>query len=1551
MSDVEVLTARAYRHPVLGDRTVVRLVGASLGQAEDLSMEFLGFAAAGSADVGHGVRQALGFPAWALIHDPANGRHALALVKEMEKLARTARSKPGTAVDGYRALAERLGLAAPQFLPTFWEQAGRTFLSGDNKRMAGSCFTEARRAEQVHGLVIDEDRVREVHLEFAFAGALTATMLTAYTREVVDRRPPAEAYELVKTLSLRRVAGGLPPHSSMAADLARLARAAGLDAEREADEVAARLLGYPAVARSHPSVWKAYRKSLVRLGKRDAAARARLLQIIPDPPGYDTDLTDQWLELLEDSTAVAALTATGPADGTAARWLERLLASRRSGWRHRRSARLLDLVGRMLPRLAAEGGVRIASTPWHADLDVLDACLAAGVPITFGQPDTIQDFSLDDWARDDRPGRRDLTAVAADPRWRAVLARSVRTAIARLRDGRSLTGPALPDETLRQAFGAAGVRDLLVEMLTERTTRAGDGTIASLDYDLTELAALWSPAGMALAPDGFRRLLTVDLPALVTRTLRAGLPVELAWPDYQEAAKQKHRVQFGDAWPELVVHDHHSAHILTPGGGVTEHVFRLPRTGQPFRDCACRLVDGDLLVSAWNWETSGSYWSSRPDEIFEGDLRFTPARWGVATVQLPLPGGGATTGTLPIHPGDRHRPSTLYPLATDGQAFWRCEPADGMAYGDRWQWREFDPRTGDAGRVSVPAFLASGDRPLIAEVCHLRPAPAGFAGSPLGWRDGMVGWRAEVSAAGDQTGEGIDGRRVTVPEQTLIRFGQHTGTTRLSGAVLLPGATDPLPVTRLAGHPRGHLQIWTADGGHLLAQMSDGTSTLPPLAWWHGLRARDAAGSAALRALDEPTAAALLAVDDEITVTADVKAAVEANVAAHLPAVTDSTLRERIVEVVARAVRMRRRIAEIPGHLTDRAAAPAPAPAATDTALEAAWAGLCGFDRDQYHGYDRRPEIRYDILTQVGALGTILAGAQPESLPAVPPNWAPVLAGLGALAVRAASPATGDDDRQALAAFLGTVAGTPLDGGTPLRVLAVTHPGNTPPAPVHRDGGQVTALLPVGQRYYFRVGDQDDRTVVQIAADGAFTPPAGCTVEQELRPSGRLAGERLTAFLTLLAERGPAPWRPAAAEALAEAAGMTRAEAVLLLAGLPSIASWEANFLTAGQRATLGLSAAHAKVAHAALRTLTGPQRVALIDAAMPTDPAALWTDGPDVASIAREWIRIRGRRVPVPEDLVAELARVVDRDLAASIVQAIAEPTPGDWLSSDGRLLAGQGARMGADHGVPFDGRHLNAAAVALPWLAYRLAWDDPLRATLPGALRLVRERLRHPDLLVGHGWFQTGQRPDAGPALVEENNHATWTTVYVAPAKLSGADDPALGFIDEPTADALRIVLSGWIDEALTTPAGATGDPHDPRVSVPELVDQVRERFGLDTDAAAYYLQLLALPDPTDKAVPKWNGWKTAALRQAQTALTEAGLVVAAKRERAARPVFLPGGWQAAKAPRLPVETWKLPLYRDRGQVLFVPRSLPALFAAAWSRITAGDLPRYHDLTEHTR
>jgi hypothetical protein len=146
------------------------------------------------------------------------------------------------------------------------------------------------------------------------------------------------------------------------------------------------------------------------------------------------------------------------------------------------------------------------------------------------------------------------------------------------------------------------------------------------------------------------------------------------------------------------------------------------------------------------------------------------------------------------------------------------------------------------------------------------------------------------------------------------------------------------------------------------------------------------------------------------------------------------------------------------------------------------------------------------------------------------------------------------------------------------------------------------------------------------------------------------------------------------------------------------------------------------------------------------------------------------------------------------------------------------------------------------------------------------------------------------------------------------------------------------------------------NPLLSAPELVERARHRFDLDEDAAALYLQTLTLAAPTTKAIQRFNGWAPARLKKALAALVARDLLVEAKRPRAGRGAFLPGGWEALKAPLPPIESWKLPLYGatkhpERGLVLplrqfLAQKPVHQLFEEAWRRLEAGDAPGYEEV-----
>jgi hypothetical protein len=119
-----------------------------------------------------------------------------------------------------------------------------------------------------------------------------------------------------------------------------------------------------------------------------------------------------------------------------------------------------------------------------------------------------------------------------------------------------------------------------------------------------------------------------------------------------------------------------------------------------------------------------------------------------------------------------------------------------------------------------------------------------------------------------------------------------------------------------------------------------------------------------------------------------------------------------------------------------------------------------------------------------------------------------------------------------------------------------------------------------------------------------------------------------------------------------------------------------------------------------------------------------------------------------------------------------------------------------------------------------------------------------------------------------------------------------------------------------------------------------------------AALYLQILSLPDPTLANLKMWNGWNTKQIQSSSATLVEKELLVEAKRERAGREFFLPGGWEPLKAPNLPIETWKLPMFGYEntellrgGMAEFIVFEGPiaSLFENAWNRWKSGDFPAY--------
>ncbi|MFI5953336.1 hypothetical protein [Cryptosporangium sp. NPDC051539] len=1567
---VDVQLARSYRHPVLEGRTVVRLVPETLSAAEDLSMEFLGFGAAErSVEVGTVARQALGFPAWALVNDPANGHHALALVKEIERFARVAKSRVGPAKEGFDELGRRLAAAVPHFLPTYYEEAGRAFLGAESPSYAAMMFGKAREAEQSYALAVDEEREHAVFLEFALAGALTVKALTAHARVLASRSAPSEAYARFRRLCVERTLGGLAPYAAMVTDLRRLAKAAGLDQADADDEVLRELIAAPTLPKAPEGFWTAYRPALIRLAAADPAIRGRLLTFFPEHLS-----TSAWIELLDATGASEALVrpvdpAAEPSDGVAG-WFSRFALLRDSHyWRAtRRSDALYSLLERAADRIRAEGVPLRLELTWQSDLDLYDTALAIGLPVA--DPSDEFQVNVDQWLSDDAPGRRDLAAFAADPRFLPALVTAAESGLPR-RPSPSVV------EVVLASPGLCVALTHFLDDVADQIVRQG---LPTLEVQLQRLDKVVDARLLALNPAAAGRIRAHDLAPVLGRTLRSGVIDEYGWPALEEyvassiptprSDDEDDRVNQSVQWPHLVVRNGLEVAVIGSEGVALRHHLRIPADQRSYLWLtSLRYVDGQLLVAWDTGPTRSAYWSGTPDDVLTG---LPLESWNPLDGSLPLPGGGRTGGGRPVQVGDRSQglSGTVF---TDGVSYWVTDENDTLV--------EYDPATGERGRASVPAFFEAGavdGEKLDPSWSVLRPAPSGGEG-PLGQAGGLVGWRLRAAADNVSVGTGIDGRTIRV------RLGDEDG--NLSAAIRFPGSDAVFGVVDRRQWQEHSLTVVSADGfavsrvgvGERRGTFAAGTALMPRLVGWYHLRPRDLAGSAALRALTDAQAAELLAAGaaDRAAEAAD-DSAVRAAVASLLPGVTHPELISGLVGVVAQAAERAALLAELSAGLSVRAADD-PAGAAevsgpADGPLMDSLVQLIPRCYDHGHAASR-------LLTVTGR--ALVDGVAPrEGDLEGDHDWFQVLQVFPAALYRAVSPLYRSLDlsvvraeRDALLELAELIADLGLLApGSRLRRID----GSTESAPsaerlvANGRGGRILRLSDSERstdgRPYWNV------VLLEFQPDGEFGPLPGVSIGQDVPLLAGFDEDVVRAYVALARERGPVEWRPERVGELSRAAGIGAAEALLLLYGLVKPGAPVRDAATEA-----GVTVAALDIVDDAWEYGSQGKRAALVGSLLPADPRRIFDDGPAFDRVAESY-HAEGRRVPVADEVLVRVsqARLSWRPRALDLLNALRSPEECRWLSPLPRTPSGEIDLQRLDIRDPEADDVATAVARTLPFLAYHLPLGDDFRPALPAALRQYRAAMAEPDYEIPLEYFDEdewaaladglGARPvdrsTPGHDRVELGPFATpdladGRRVRVRPALLSGPDDPALRAFeavgeDPDSVDAIRVLLSDWLPRLLDAAAAAdpaAGAPQDPSRSVPSLVAEVASTLGLGADAATLYLQLLALPDPTDKNVARWTGWRAPRLKKARAELSATPLVTEAKRARAGRALFLPGGWLAFKSPRPPIEAWKGPFYglRDGGderQPVVPLEPVPALFVRAWERVRGGDAPRFDEL-----
>lgn len=1649
---------QAYRHPGLDGRVVVRLVAAEQGEGSGTG--FLGLEPEGEpAEVGLGQPRALGFPEWVLVHRPSDGHLAMSLVEEMTKVARTVGSRPKKARATYESIGERLAGSVPHFLPTFYEQAGRVFLAADETAYASQMFVNARKAETAHALPFDEERMDAVFVEFALAEAVPTKMLSSYAKGLLSRVPAATAFRHLRGLFVRLAANGLPPSSPGAGDLRRLAKAvAGKNALVEEIAHLREMLLLPGTVKAPLGWWKTHRAALLELTRQEPAFRGTLLGLMPSE--WEKEELPQWLHLLEESGATAGLCDAAlpaevrPADGTAG-WTRRFLQLCRAEDRHLAPAELYPLVDRMADTLRTEldtsGGTL---PPPVGDVNLLDQLLTLGIPVA--EPASRRRLNLRSWAACDT--RRDLVALEADIRFRQAFRNGCPEG----------EGPAETRTVIALAESPGG-RSMLAEWVGEVSRRYTTTELPGLSGYSGALRTLsWLPGEvLAVAEKAVREALSTGIAPALARSLRSGLLDELGWPAWEEALGTPESRDaapeplVADAWPYLIVRSGTEVRVIGAEGTVLTHELRLPDEVMRWPwDVDQHYVDGELFVWWRSTPDTQGYWhhtasqrlpveNSVYSRISKTDGRDGP-NGDLTPVSLPLPGGGRTTGGG----GVLRRGDTFVPAArqviSDGMSYWVW--AQEETEDRRRAWHEYDPLSGTLGNPGLPGWFGEGVRTApegsTFEAGWLLPAPSAVPGPMCSPVNGLLGWRVVTLPDGSRRGEDLAGRSVVVP---------HGRGRSPRYALEFPGADRPLAVIQ----EYHGIKLLDANGtvmaevprDHTPGAFTAGTPLLPPLRYWHLLQPRDPQGSAALRQVDEDTAAALLtaAVAERPRSAEDTEGAEKARIAENpknpeeaehadnqgdpereragadgrdrlpglvrtlLPQVGHEALRTGIAEVVRYAADQQRVLdaarARLDTVLTG-GVREEQRPELSDGALTEALQGL-GLNGHRYlvhrrtyyylasaHRIFRLPRLfgaALRGLTEPAPAGRLHL-ALPEQAALSEMDWLtlPTLPAL--LALRAGSAATAENHRKVLDTFLAE-----LDA----QELAVLNPGHwrrvqlrlddslfqgpdaergtTTATVLHLNGG---AFLVFPNEWDTNVaGGRVYRAVFHDPA-GLFEAPAPYTLvsAEPFVPEPTRAPGWFAAFRAELAERGPAPWSPAAAEEFARLTGVTPTMARLVVAGVPQTDD-ERKPVPAETLKTIGVKSADVRVARDALGFGDSGVWQAVVAALLPAEPSGLWTDGPDAAAAAEVWNQRVGRRTAVPEELLHDAVRTVQSPWAPSealrgFLDVATEPRLNrdlNWTTSGAYYVRPTENTPGFDTGV------LNGSVALAAWLAHRLPSGDPIRAVLPGVLTVVRDRLANPGLLISLGRqvgleafrLAAGDPTEAGDDFVRYgavvlSTEASDPFAAVRSALLDPAgSDPHLAALfpgERPTVGeiALRLVHDRRFAQLLADPgnpvAGERDEdglwwPQDPARSVPDLVGEVAKRYGVGEDAAVIYLMLLALPDPTDHNTARWTGWTkqrggAARLRAARVELATTDLVLEGSRTRAGRSLFLPGGWTHLAKPHVPLERWKLPMYdlldgEEAVLGVVVPTAPVAdLYRGAWQRVQDGDEPRLEEL-----
>nr|MBA2538629.1 hypothetical protein [Deltaproteobacteria bacterium] len=1279
------VTARAYRHPALEDGVVViRLEPDAIAEGTDAEMAAFGFSAPTVTKALGQVRsRTLGFPAWALVHEPKKAKAALEVTEDMRKAKRLVATKPGHAKDAFEKIAKQLQRTAPQFLPSFWEEVARVVADQASTSMAAQCFERARQAERAYKLKIDPDTADEAFVEFALLGALSAKTLSQYAKDLVKAAGGAEAYRRFRAIVVKRALGGMPPYSGMGKDLTSLAKAAKSDEAAEADKLTAELIEAPGVNKAPIEFWTTYRDSLLRLAKAQPEIRTRLRAIWPEPRGGGDDKKQEfaasWMEMLAEVGALADL----PDDGLGA-WISKMFKF--AG----KTPRTEEILKAEAPRLIKLDQSVHCSTRarWGYDLHLDLAELVLSLGLSLAKPEDHDDFSTD--------------TMTVDPvlvSGHAIYGKKLVESVA------SMIGNSEHEHRMRGKTGFTAARRMWIEEqigdLEGKPFHNVASSIATLDSKTT--AETFLPF-----QDLHERLSRIDLAGSLAFHLRTGIADEFGWPAYEEAAAALGTpMKTAGAFPFMTAWNTTKVIALGPTGVIAEHDFVYKAKEHEIEQAW--FLDGQFLVDLKNkakWETV-QYWSSKPKDKFEQKFDFSG--WGGRLPdQWSPPGGGVTLGGKVFHAGDQEL-SRMRDFLCDGATMW---------FEDNDKWFTYDPVKDSKAKSDPPPWVAAFARDGWDVIAVLQPAPAGLTSSPLGFKDGLLGMRRRDKKEDwddklPQELERIDGRTTAMKRRAfaLIAF---PGDDALR-AIDTEGANS----ARLLGGDGPGCELVSSTGDQMCVLNNDdwaargwGNVLVPPATFWDYLTPRDVAGSTALRAITTEQASRLLAAARK-DVAATEKAPrplpnAEAAVRELLPQVTEAKLIAGIAGVAERAAELAHQGAEV-------------AAARSKDNADPSGQGLLG------------------EAAQLRKIAKALAAGKEIKIPDAdvdPREW---LHNVRARAALSYGPLADADDRRKMREMIQAIAGTIFaEDLSRMRTFDLEAPDNWDN---NIEWGTLLIQKHEGSTY---VIDPNSDWGLEVSSDGKFrVPPVADSqykwkITEEKKLSKGVGTQWADRFLEL-PEQAP-PWDPEIGVKLADKAGLSVPEAILLWLNVSSMSTWSKDFLGKKHRELLGgLKVNDVAAAKTTFEEVNEDKMFELFEKAVPDDPALLLTPlapGGMVERLGAVWKSKFGKRAKIPQDLIAAAKKDLDlRDLGKLLPAFAGAADDAPFLKPDRRPLhdlSGWSKEALTDNSV-------DDVVTLLAWLFVSRPIGCSIRAGITSVIEKITEVFEDDKLLwpFGSVWF----------------------------------------------------------------------------------------------------------------------------------------------------------------------------------------------------------------------